>query len=61
MAICLDVVYTDGQSTELIRQEFTVRSIGEILPFVMAKFGIDCRDRRPEAARESGNEFDYSI
>jgi hypothetical protein len=61
MAIYLDVVYTDGQCTELIRQEFTVRAIGEILPFVMAKFGIGHSDRHPEAAREPDNGLDYSI
>ena len=61
MAIYLEVVYTDGQTTELKRQECTVRLIGEILPFVMAKFGIGQMGRRPEAPHESGNGLDYSI
>jgi hypothetical protein len=61
MAIYLDIFYTDGETTELERQECTVRLIGEILPYVMAKFAVPRVDHRPNAPRESANGSDFSI
>ena len=48
MSVTLEIVCTDRQIDAFERQEITVRAIGEILPYVLAKYGIDQMDRRPE-------------
>ena len=40
MALQLDVVCTDVRISAQCRQEKTVRVIGEILPLVLAKYGL---------------------
>ena len=57
ISIYLDVVRTDFRSDALEFPESTVRAIGEILPFVIAKYGIDFL----EVARELPQGFDDSI
>ncbi|MBI3838562.1 MAG: hypothetical protein HY288_11605 [Planctomycetia bacterium] len=57
LSIDLDIVCTDRQIGAPDRRENTVRVIGEILPFVIAMYGIDPVDRQPDASRESGQIF----
>jgi hypothetical protein len=40
MALYLDVVCTEARLNSSERQEKTVRMIGEILPYVLAKYGV---------------------
>ena len=61
MSIHLDVVCEDPQTTALERQEKMVQVIGEILPFVLGKYGIDRSDCRFESTRRFPQGFDYSI
>jgi hypothetical protein len=55
MSICLDVVCMDHQIDTPERQENTVRVIGEILPFVLLKYGID------QIAAAELKELDYGF
>lgn len=70
MSICLDIVGTREPDNARERRECTVRSIGEILPLVIARYGIDpldypagasrdCVPRRVPQAHDS--RLDYSI
>ena len=61
MSIHLDVVCEDPQTTALERQEKMVQVIGEILPFVLSKYGIDRNDCLFETTRRFPQGFDYSI
>jgi hypothetical protein len=40
MSLYLDVVCTEAQLTSYERQEKSVQVIGEILPYVLAKYGV---------------------
>jgi hypothetical protein len=59
MSINLDVVCVDRQITALHSQEGTVQVIGEILPFILAKYGIE-QVAFPEAWQVLERQFDYS-
>ncbi len=53
MSINLEIVCTNQRIGILDRGENTVRMIGEILPLVIARYGIDSIDRDPEVPPES--------
>ena len=55
MALFLDVVCTDTRISRPERRENTVRVIGEILPFVIAKYGIGRVAGRAEDSRKSSD------
>jgi hypothetical protein len=55
MSIYLDVVWTNRQFGPLDQEETAVRVIGEILPFVLAKYGID------QIAPAKPRELDYTF
>jgi hypothetical protein len=40
MSLYLDVVCTESRLTSYERQEKSVQAIGEILPYVLAKYGV---------------------
>ena len=48
MSVYLDVIHTDRQVDSRERRDDTVRSIGEILPLVLARYELGCVDRDPE-------------
>jgi hypothetical protein len=56
----LDVIAADRPIEALQGRERAVRPIGEILPLVMARYGIEGLDCHQQSPRES-REFDYSI
>jgi hypothetical protein len=56
----LDIVAADRPIDALKGRERAVRPIGEILPLVMARYGIEGLACHQQAPRES-REFDYSI
>jgi hypothetical protein len=60
MSINLEVVSVDRQIDGLHRQERKVQVIGDILPFVLRKYGIDRSDWLLEI-RELPQRFDYSV
>lgn len=60
MFLCIDVVGTDRRLDALECRERTVRAIGEILPLVMARYGLNNTDGHQPGSREA-REFDYSI
>jgi hypothetical protein len=58
MSLYLDVVCTDAQIDASQRREQTVRVIGEILPFVLGKYGIAPHDRHGDAPRRAFDRAD---
>jgi hypothetical protein len=53
MFVYLDVVCADHPVDPVPQPESAVRAIGEILPLVMAQYGISRREFVPEVRRES--------